>query len=228
MRGWLADERYHVAHYFAQPSGDLDALLLPGAGRRRGACWSPRTPRATTTIRTPSLTAHCTPQMHPFRRESPNIRHPLRGQPWQAAARFPFDRYDRRSSIDNYPFIRGRRIAPRSQRGSDPRGNHRTGGLPLHLQRRAGLHLEIAWAASTGAWRRHASQHAACGRCAGGSRGREQRRDPALRRKTSKRQVATSWHWKPNAWRCRCRHEGHFVMNTATSVGQVTARRCAR
>ncbi len=104
MRGWLADERYHVAHYFAQPSGDrmrFYCLVLDDAEGRVLV-----TSHATgyyDDTELPSLTA-LHPQMHPFEREIAErcgIR--FEGQPWPAAA-LPFDRYDRRSSIDNYPF----------------------------------------------------------------------------------------------------------------------------
>ena len=105
MRTWLADERYHVGHYFALPSGDrmrFYALVLDDA-EGRVLITSHATGYYDDTA-LPSLTA-LHPQMHPFERDITE-RYGIRfdGQPWPKPLRFPFDRYNRQSSIENYPF----------------------------------------------------------------------------------------------------------------------------
>ena len=103
--GWLADERCHVAHYFALPAGDrmrFYCLVLDDAEGRVLVTSHATGYYDETDL--PSLTARY-PQLHPFEREIAE-RWGIRfdGQPWPKPLRFPFDRYDRQSSIDNYPF----------------------------------------------------------------------------------------------------------------------------
>lgn len=103
--GWLADERCHVAHYFALPAGDrmrFYCLVLDDAEGRVLVTSHATGYYDETDL--PSLTARH-PQLHPFEREIAE-RWGIRfdGQPWPKPLRFPFDRYDRQSSIDNYPF----------------------------------------------------------------------------------------------------------------------------
>ena len=105
LNGWLADERCHVAHYFALPAGDrmrFYCLVLDDA-EGRVLVTSHATGYYDETA-LPSLTARY-PQLHPFEREIAE-RYGIRfdGQPWPKPLRFPADRYDRQSSIDNYPF----------------------------------------------------------------------------------------------------------------------------
>ena len=105
LNGWLADERCHVAHYFALPAGDrmrFYCLVLDDA-EGRVLITSHATGYYDETA-LPSLTARH-PQLHPFEREIAE-RWGIRfdGQPWPKPLRFPADRYDRQSSIDNYPF----------------------------------------------------------------------------------------------------------------------------
>ena len=105
LNGWLADERCHVAHYFALPAGDrmrFYCLVLDDA-EGRVLVTSHATGYYDETA-LPSLTARH-PQLHPFEREIAE-RWGIRfdGQPWPKPLRFPADRYDRQSSIDNYPF----------------------------------------------------------------------------------------------------------------------------
>ncbi len=101
----LADERYHVAHYFAEPDarGGLRffCLLLDDA-TAQVLVTSFATEYHDEAL--PSLTA-LHPALHPFEREIAE-RYGIRfdGQPWNKPLRFPFDRFDRRSTIDNYPF----------------------------------------------------------------------------------------------------------------------------
>ncbi|WP_278972751.1 NADH-quinone oxidoreductase subunit C, partial [Alistipes communis] len=101
----LADERYHIGHYFTLPDGDVlraYCLLLDDTEHRvlvaSYAIGYYDTPLL------PSLTARH-PQVHPFEREITE-RYGVRfaDMPWNKPLRFPFDRYDRSSSIDNYPF----------------------------------------------------------------------------------------------------------------------------
>ncbi len=101
----LSDSRYHTAHYFALPEG----------GRMRFYCLllDDTTSEVLLTSHVmeyyddcalPSLTA-LHPQMHPFERDIAE-RYGIRfdGMPWDKPLRFPFDRRDRASSVDNYPF----------------------------------------------------------------------------------------------------------------------------
>ena len=101
----LADERYHIGHYFTLPDGDVlraYCLLLDDTEHRvlvaSYAIGYYDTPLL------PSLTARH-PQVHPFEREITE-RYGVRfaDMPWNKPLRFPFDRYNRSSSIDNYPF----------------------------------------------------------------------------------------------------------------------------
>lgn len=104
IREKLADEQCHVAHYFARPEAGglrLFCLLLDDAAGTV-AVTSFRTEYYDETL--PSLTA-LHPALHPFERDITE-RYGLRfdGMPWAKPLRFPVDRFDRESSIDNYPF----------------------------------------------------------------------------------------------------------------------------
>ena len=105
LRVKLSDARYHAAHYFALPSGDRMRffLLLLDDAERRVLITSHATDYYDETA-LPSLTA-LHPQMHPFERDI-SERYGIRfdGMPWPKPLRFPFDRFARRSSIENYPF----------------------------------------------------------------------------------------------------------------------------
>lgn len=101
----LAEPRYHVAHYFALPRESrmcFYCLLLDDA-EGRILITSHATEYYDDTA-LPSLTARHA-QLHPFERDITE-RYGIRfdGQPWPKPLRFPADRYDRRSSMDNYPF----------------------------------------------------------------------------------------------------------------------------
>lgn len=105
LRDKLTDARYHIAHYFALPSGDrmrFYCIVLDDAeGRVLVASHSTDYYDETAL---PSLTAlHA--QMHPFERDIAE-RYGIRFEemPWPKPLRFPADRRDRGSSIDNYPF----------------------------------------------------------------------------------------------------------------------------
>lgn len=104
----LADPACHVAHYFALPDDTSGGrmrfycLLLDDARNRVLVTSHAMEYYDDTAL--PSLTARH-PQMHPFERDITE-RYGIRfdAQPWPKPLRFPADRYDRRSSIDNYPF----------------------------------------------------------------------------------------------------------------------------
>ena len=101
----LADPRYHLAHYFALPEEGrmrFYALLLDDV-TSQVLVTSFATDYYDDTA-PPSLTARH-PQVHPFERDIAE-RYGIRfdGMPWDKPLRFPFDRYDRGRSMDNYPF----------------------------------------------------------------------------------------------------------------------------
>lgn len=106
LRTRLADSRWHVGHYFALPEEEARlrfyALLLDDATGRVLIGSFAREYYDDTAL--PSLTA-LHPQMHPYEREIAE-RWGIRfdGMPWPKPLRFPFDRYDRASTMDNYPF----------------------------------------------------------------------------------------------------------------------------
>lgn len=101
----LSDPRYHVAHYFALPAGDrmrFICILLDDAEHR--ILVSSHAMEYYDEEPLPSLTA-VHPALHPFERDITE-RYGIRfdGMPWPKPLRFPADRYDRRSTMDNYPF----------------------------------------------------------------------------------------------------------------------------
>ncbi len=101
----LAEPRYHLAHYFALPEESrmrFYALLLDDETSQVLIASFATDYYDETAL--PSLTARH-PQVHPFERDIAE-RYGIRfdGMPWPKPLRFPFDRYDRASSMDNYPF----------------------------------------------------------------------------------------------------------------------------
>ena len=195
----LARPQYHVAHYFALPratgcASSACCSTTPGA-----ACSSPRTPRSTTTRPPPPPRAH-----------SPRPpRRPLAAPPPPTATTAA-------GSIDNYPLLHdGGTLAARSERRADPRRNHRTGGLPLHLQRRAGPpprnRAGLPAPRRGGRVRRH-GEPAAAGVSGRNRRGR-QRRGPCLgvrRRRRTPRGIPRSGVSGDRArHRPRTRTDGH-------------------
>lgn len=102
----LRSERYHIAHYFALPERDerlrCFCLLLDDRTAEvliTSYCigYYDETPL-------PSLTARHA-AVHVFEREIAE-RYGIRfdGMPWDKPLRFPFDRFDPKSTMDNYPF----------------------------------------------------------------------------------------------------------------------------
>ncbi len=101
----LAEPRYHLAHYFARPEEGrmrFYALLLDDDASQVLITSFATDYYDDTAL--PSLTARH-PQVHPFERDIAE-RYGIRfdGMPWPKPLRFPFDRCDRRSTMDNYPF----------------------------------------------------------------------------------------------------------------------------
>lgn len=101
----LAEQRYHIAHYFARPEEGRMKMycLLLDDEESRVMITSYSTDYYDET-ELPSLTA-LHPQVHPFERDITE-RYGIRfdAMPWNKPLRFPFDRFDRKSSMDNYPF----------------------------------------------------------------------------------------------------------------------------
>lgn len=101
----LADPSCHVAHYFALPAENrLRFFLLLLDDRTGEVLVASHALEYYEETALPSLTA-LHPQMHPFERDITE-RYGVRfdAMPWPKPLRFPHDRYDRASSIDNYPF----------------------------------------------------------------------------------------------------------------------------
>ncbi len=101
----LKDSCCHVAHYFAKPEGDrlrFFCLLLDDSSAEMLVTSHVMEYYDETLL--PSLTAQHA-SMHPFERDIME-RYGVKfdSMPWPKPLRFPFDGYDRNSSIDNYPF----------------------------------------------------------------------------------------------------------------------------
>ena len=104
LRVKLSDAGYHAAHYFALPSGDRMRffLLLLDDAERRVLITSHATDYYDETAlpRSQPCTRRCTPSSATSRNATASVSTACRGLP----LRFPAGRYDRRSSIENYPF----------------------------------------------------------------------------------------------------------------------------
>lgn len=101
----LADARYHIVHYFALPAGDRMRFFCLLADDATGKVLIASFAMGYYEEQElPSLTARHA-QAHPFERDIAE-RYGVRfeGMPWPKPLRFPYDRFDRRSSMDNYPF----------------------------------------------------------------------------------------------------------------------------
>lgn len=102
----LGQERYHIGHYFALPERDerlrMFCLLLDD--RTSEVLLTSYCVEYYDETLLPSLTARHA-QVHPFEREITE-RYGIRfdGMPWEKPLRFPFDRFDPKSTMDNYPF----------------------------------------------------------------------------------------------------------------------------
>lgn len=113
LKSKLAGEEFHIGHYFAMPECGADGVVE----RLRMICLllDDKSSQVLLTSYTvgyydeqelPSLTAHHA-EVHPFEREI-SERYGIRfsEMPWAKPLRFPFDRFDQRSSMDNYPFYK--------------------------------------------------------------------------------------------------------------------------
>lgn len=101
----LKDERYHVAHYFSRPEQTqlkFYIVLLDDAEHR--IMVTSFAMEYYDDIALPSLTA-LHPQMHPFEREITELYNvEFDSMPWNKPLRFPYNRRNRNSTMDNYPF----------------------------------------------------------------------------------------------------------------------------
>ena len=105
LRERLKQERYHVAHYFALPDDSqlrFYIILLDDEEHRIMLASFTMDYYDATAL--PSLTA-LHPAMHPFEREIAELYDvEFDSMPWNKPLRFSFDRRNRNSTMDNYPF----------------------------------------------------------------------------------------------------------------------------
>ncbi len=105
LRERLKQERYHVAHYFALPDDSqlrFYIILLDDEEHRIMLASFTMDYYDDTAL--PSLTA-LHPAMHPFEREIAELYDvEFDSMPWNKPLRFSFDRRNRNSTMDNYPF----------------------------------------------------------------------------------------------------------------------------
>ena len=101
----LTQEQYHVAHYFARPEEQklrFYLILLDDATAQ--IMISSFSMEYYEDIALPSLTA-LHPALHPFEREITELYNvEFDSMPWNKPLRFAFNRRNRNSTIDNYPF----------------------------------------------------------------------------------------------------------------------------
>lgn len=101
----LKDERYHTAHYFARnEESRLKFYLILLDDKEHKIMISSFAMEYYDDIALPSLTA-LHPQMHPFEREIAELYNvEFDSMPWNKPLRFPYNRRNRNSTMDNYPF----------------------------------------------------------------------------------------------------------------------------
>ena len=101
----LQDELYHVAHYFATPDGTrLKFYMILLDDHEHKAMLSSLAMDYYEDVALPSLTA-LHPALHPFEREITELYNvEFDSMPWNKPLRFPFNRRNRNSTMDNYPF----------------------------------------------------------------------------------------------------------------------------
>ncbi|MBR5138113.1 MAG: NADH-quinone oxidoreductase subunit C, partial [Alistipes sp.] len=101
----LKQENYHVAHYFATPDGDrlrFYMLLLDDAAQK--VMVASFAMDYYEDVALPSLTA-LHPALHVYEREIAELYNvEFDSMPWNKPLRFPFNRRNRNSTMDNYPF----------------------------------------------------------------------------------------------------------------------------
>ena len=105
LRERLKQERYHVAHYFALPDdSQLRFYLILLDDEEHRIMLASFTMDYYDDTALPSLTA-LHPAMHPFEREIAELYDvEFDSMPWNKPLRFSFDRRNRNSTMDNYPF----------------------------------------------------------------------------------------------------------------------------
>ena len=101
----LKQRRYHVVHYFAVPDGEaLRFYLLLADDEEHRVMISSFRMEYYDDVALPSLTA-LHPALHPYEREIAELYNvEFDSMPWCKPLRFSFDRRNRNSNIDNYPF----------------------------------------------------------------------------------------------------------------------------
>ena len=101
----LADSSYHVAHYFACPEENrLKFYLILLNDAEHKVMVSSFAMEYYDDIALPSLSA-LHPQMHPFEREITELYNvEFDSMPWNKPLRFPYNRRNQNSTMDNYPF----------------------------------------------------------------------------------------------------------------------------
>lgn len=101
----LADSRYHVAHYFARTEENrLKFYLILLDDEEHKIMVSSFAMEYYDDIALPSLTA-LHPQLHPFEREITELYNvEFDSMPWNKPLRFPYNRRNRNSTMDSYPF----------------------------------------------------------------------------------------------------------------------------
>ncbi len=101
----LKQDSYHVAHYFATPDGNrlrFYILLLDDAAHK--VMVASFSMEYYEDVALPSLTA-LQPALHVYEREISELYNvEFDSMPWNKPLRFPFNRRNRNSTMDNYPF----------------------------------------------------------------------------------------------------------------------------
>ncbi len=101
----MKQDKYHVAHYFATPDGNrlrFYLLLLDDAEHKVLITSFPM--EYYEDVAFPSLTA-LYPALHVYEREISELYNvEFDSMPWNKPLRFPYNRRNRNSTIDNYPF----------------------------------------------------------------------------------------------------------------------------
>ncbi len=101
----LGDERYHIAHYFATPeSSRLKFYIILLDDKEQRVMLSSFAMEYYDEVALPSLTA-LHPALHIFEREIAELYNvEFDSMPWNKPLRFPFNRRNRNSTMDTYPF----------------------------------------------------------------------------------------------------------------------------
>ena len=101
----LKQEQYHIAHYFARPEqNQLKFYLILLDDAEHKIMISSFAMEYYDDIALPSLTS-LHPQMHPFEREITELYNvEFDSMPWNKPLRFPHNRRNHNSTMDNYPF----------------------------------------------------------------------------------------------------------------------------